>query len=546
MAAVPPSTSKYDCIVIGAGHNGLVCANYLAQAGWKVLVLERRSLIGGACVTEHLWPGYKVSTASYVVSLLLPEVIRDLELERHGYRVLKRTPSSFTPLEDGRYLLLGSDQEFNRQQISKFSTRDAANFADYESLLEKIADCLEPVLSATPPDVLPLPADWRKVPLGKRIRDARQSFSLYQAFKKLGNRLPEALEILAGSARTILDRRFESDVLKATLATDAIIGTFQPISAPGTAYVLLHHVMGSSGGARGVWGYVEGGMGALTRAMGETAKERGVDILTESPVSKIDVANGKAVGVHLEDGRAFTASHVASNVDAHLTFEKMLEPSVLPVPFLEAVRRIDYASASMKINLGVRELPDFTCLPGKSEVGPQHRGTIHIGCTLDYLERAYDDAKYGQPSQRPIVEMTIPTSVDRTIAPPGHHILSLFVQYAPYKLASGSWDDIKEEFADRCVAEIARYAPNVPASIEHRQMLSPLDLERIYGLTGGNIFQGAMPLHQLFNMRPVPGYSDYRTPIDGLYLCGSAAHPGGGVIGACGRNAAKEMLRDGR
>lgn len=546
MAAANPSTSKYDCIVIGAGHNGLVCANYLAQAGWKVLVLERRSVIGGACVSEPIWPGYKVSTASYVVSLLLPEVIRDLELERHGYRVLKRTPSSFTPLEDGRYLLLGSDQEFNRQQIAKFSARDAANFADYESLLEQIAECLEPVLSATPPDVLPLPADWRRIPLGKRIRDARQSFSLYQAFKKLGDRLPEALEILAGSARTILDRRFESDVLKATLATDAIIGTFQPISAPGTAYVLLHHVMGSAGGARGVWGYVEGGMGALTRAMGETAKERGVEILTESPVSKIDVVNGKAAGVHLEDGRSFTASHVASNVDAHLTFEKMLDPTTLPAPFLEAVRRIDYASASMKINLGVRELPDFTCLPGKSEAGPQHRGTIHIGCTLDYLERAYDDAKYGQPSQRPIVEMTIPTSVDRTIAPPGHHILSLFVQYAPYKLASGSWDEIKEEFADRCVAEIARYAPNVPGSIEHRQVLSPLDLERIYGLTGGNIFQGAMPLHQLFNMRPVPGYSDYRTPIDGLYLCGSAAHPGGGVIGACGRNAAKEMLRDGR
>jgi len=537
---------KYDCIVIGAGHNGLVCANYLAQAGWKVLVLERRSVIGGACVTEPLWPGYKVSTASYVVSLLLPEVIRDLELERQGYRVLKRTPSSFTPLEDGRYLLLGSDQEFNRQQIAKFSTRDAANFADYESLLEKIADCLEPVLSATPPDILPLPSDWRQVPLGKRIRDARQSFSLYQAFKKLGDRLPEALEILAGSARTILDRRFESDVLKATLATDAIIGTFQPISAPGTAYVLLHHVMGSSGGARGVWGYVEGGMGALTQAMGKTAKERGVEILTEASVSKIEVANGKAVGVHLEDGRAFSTSHVASNVDAHLTFEKMLDPSALPGPFLEAVRRIDYSSASMKINLGVRELPDFTCLLGKSEVGPQHRGTIHIGCTLDYLERAYDDAKYGQPSQRPIVEMTIPTSVDRTIAPPGYHILSLFVQYAPYKLASGNWDDIKEEFADSCVAEIARYAPNVPASIEHRQVLSPLDLERIYGLTGGNIFQGAMPLHQLFNMRPVPGYSDYRTPINGLYLCGSAAHPGGGVIGACGRNAAKEMLRDGR
>jgi phytoene dehydrogenase-like protein len=546
MAVVNQSAAKYDCIVIGAGHNGLVCANYLARAGWKVLVLERRSVIGGACVTEPLWPGYKVSTASYVVSLLLPEIVKDLELARRGYRVLKRSPSSFTPLEDGRYLLLGSDREFNCRQIAKFSSRDAASYPEYESLLEQVADCLEPVLSATPPDVLPLPADWRKIPFSKRLRDARQSFSLYQAFKKLGDRLPEALELLAGSARTILDRRFESDVLKATLATDAIIGTFQPISAPGTAYVLLHHVMGSAGGARGVWGYVEGGMGALTGAMGQAATEHGVEILTDAAVSKIEVSEGTAVGVVLEDGRRFTAHRVASNVDAHLTFEKMLAPASLPASFLEAVRRIDYASASMKINLAVRELPDFTCLPGKDEVGPQHRGTIHIGCTLDYLERAYDDAKYGQPSQRPIVEMTIPTSVDRTVAPPGCHLLSLFVQYAPYKLASGSWDAIKDDFADRCIAEIARYAPNVPASIVHRQVLSPLDLERIYGLTGGNIFQGAMPLHQLFNMRPVPGYSDYRTPIEGLYLCGSAAHPGGGVIGACGRNAATEMLRDGR
>jgi phytoene dehydrogenase-like protein len=303
--------------------------------------------------------------------------------------------------------------------------------------------------------------------------------------------------------------------------------------------------MGSAGGARGVWGYVEGGMGALTAALAFAAKERGVEILTDAPVTKIDVQSGKAVGVVLEDGRRFTARRVASNVDAHLTFERLIDPACLPTPFLEAVRRIDYSSASMKINLAVSELPNFTCLPGNGEVGPQHRGTIHIGCTLEHLERAYDDAKYGRPSERPIVEMTIPTSVDRTIAPVGRHILSLFVQYAPYKLASGTWDNIKEEFADRCIAEIARHAPNVPASILHRQVLSPLDLERIFSLTGGNIFQGAMPLHQLFNLRPVAGYSDYRTPLEGLYLCGSAAHPGGGVIGACGKNAATEMLRDG-
>jgi phytoene dehydrogenase-like protein len=264
------------------------------------------------------------------------------------------------------------------------------------------------------------------------------------------------------------------------------------------------------------------------------------------PVEGIEISGGSVQGVRLADGRTFAARRVASCVDAHLTFEKMIAPEHLPAEFRAAVSRIDYSSASLKINLAVRELPNFTCLPGNSEVGPQHRGTIHIGCELDYLERAYDDAKYGRPSQRPIVEMTIPTSVDRTLAPPGHHILSLFVQYAPYKLAQGNWDDMKEEFADRCIAEIARYAPNVPGSIIHRQILTPVDLEKTFGLTGGNIFQGAMPLHQLFNMRPVPGWSDYRTPVRGLYLCGSAAHPGGGVMGACGRNAALEMLRDGR
>ena len=536
----------HDCIIIGAGHNGLVCANYLARAGWKVLVLEHRHVVGGACVTEETWPGYKVSTAAYVVSLLLPKIERDLQLAKHGYRVLPRNPSSFTPLEDGRSLLLGPDAEWNRREISKFSEKDAQAFPKYEALLQRVAECIEPTLSDTPPDLLPLPDDWRKPRLSKRLRDLRKGYSLFKVLKSVGEDLPEAIELLTGPARTILDRWFESDVLKATLATDAIIGTFQPISAPGTAYVLLHHVMGSAGGERGVWGYVEGGMGGLTQAMARSAEEQGVEIRLNAAVEQIIVNDGLVAGVRLADGEQITARTVASNVDPHLTFEKMLNADSLPETFRQAVGRIDYSSASMKINLAVSELPDFMCQPGKDEVQPHHRGTIHFGSTLEYLERAYDDAKYGRPSERPIVEMTIPSSVDSTLAPPGHHILSLFVQYAPYDLAEGHWDDIKDEFTDRCIAEIARHAPNVPEAIVHRQILSPVDLERTFGLTGGNIFQGAMPLHQLFSLRPVAGWSDYRTPLHGLYLCGSAAHPGGGVMGACGRNAAREMLRDGK
>ncbi len=538
--------TQYDCIIVGGGHNGLVCAAYLARAGWKVLVLERRPLVGGACVTEEIWPGFRVSTASYVVSLFLPEITRDLELERHGYKVLPRNPSSFTPFDDGRFLLLGPDQDSNRREIGKFSKKDAEAFPRYEQLLERVAECIEPVLSETPPHLLPLPDEWRHRSLLDKFGDLRKGRSLYSALKKLGSDLPEAIELLTGNARVILDRWFESDQLKATLATDAIIGNFQPVSAPGTSYVLLHHVMGSAGGARGVWGYVQGGMGALSEAIATSAREAGVTIRTDAEVRQIDVTGDHVTGVTLASGETFTSRRVASNLDPHQTFERLIDSTCLPGEFNAAVSRIDYSSASMKINLAVSELPNFTSAPGNDEVMPQHRGTIHIGATMEYLERAYEDARRGQPSQRPIVEMTIPTSTDRTLAPAGQHILSLFVQYAPYRLATGHWDDIKEEFADRCIAEIARYAPNVPGSILHRQVISPLDLERIYGLTGGNIFQGAMPLHQTFAMRPVAGWADYRTPIAGMYLCGSAAHPGGGVMGACGRNAAREMLRDGK
>ncbi|MBA2117211.1 phytoene desaturase family protein [Bremerella alba] len=533
----------YDCVVIGAGHNGLITAAYLAKSGKKVAVLERRHVLGGCSTSEQLWPGYKVSTASYVVSLLLPEIIRDLKLKQNGLKILPRDPASFTPTDDGRYLLLGHDVDSNAQQIAKFSKHDAENYPKYNQLLERIAAVVEPILMKTAPDPLPMPKDWRNVSLTKRIRDTSRLWKFYQSFGKLEGEIPEAIELLSGAARPILERWFESEPLRATLATDAIIGAFASISAPGTAYVLLHHVMGEAGGKRGVWGFVEGGMGGIAASLAKTCEELGVTIVREAPVEKILSSESKIQGVQLEDGTTYEAKVVASSVDANLTFRKFLSPDQLPADFLRAISNIDYGSASAKINLALAEPPQFTAYP-ESGLSPIHRGTMHISPTMDYLERAYDDAKYGRASEEPILEMTMPTSVDKTIAPEGKHILSIFVQYAPYHLRDAHWDDIKESFADRCIAKIGQYAPNVPGAVLHRQVLSPLDLERVYGLTGGNIMQGAMNFNQLFAMRPIPGWADHRTPVKGLYLCGAASHPGGGVMGACGKNAAVEILRD--
>lgn len=535
---------RYDCVVIGGGHNGLVAAAYLAKAGKSVCVLERRHVLGGCAATEELWPGYRVSTAAYVVSLLLPEIIRELRLNHYGFTILPRNPSSYTPLLDGRSLLMGPDRSRTREEIAKFSKRDAEAYPKYETLLERIAAVIEPVLSKTPPDLLPLSKQWRKVGVSKRFRDTSRLWELYQALAELGDDLPDAVEIVTGAARPILERWFEAEVLRATIATDAIIGAFAPPSSPGTAYVLLHHVMGTAGGARGIWGYVRGGMGGLADALEAACRDLHVEIRREAEVVRILSSAGRALGVSLADHTVIEAETVASSVDAHVTFERLCVPTELPEAFRQAVARIDYRSASAKINLALAEPPNFRADPS-SGIAPHHHGTMHICPTLDYIERAFDDAKYGWPSTEPVLELTLPSSVDRTIVPEGKHLMSIFVQYAPYRLAGRSWDEIKDDFADRCIELLARYAPNVPGAIEHRQVLSPLDLERTYGLTGGHIMQGAMHLHQLFAMRPVAGWADYRTPLRGLYLCGAAAHPGGGVIGACGKNAAEEILRDG-
>jgi phytoene dehydrogenase-like protein len=535
---------KYDCAVIGGGHNGLVTAAYLARAGKSVCVLERRHVLGGCAASEPLWPGYQVSTAAYVISLFLPEIIRDLKLKHYGLNILPRNPSSYTPLPDGQSLLMGPDRDQTRREIAKFSSADADAYPKYEAVLERIAGLIEPVLSRSAPDPLPLSKSWRKIGVRKRLRDVSRLWDLHRALSQLSDDIPEAVEILTGAARPILERWFETEVLRATLATDAVIGAFAPPSAPGTAYILLHHVMGTAGGARGIWGYVQGGMGGLAKALEAACSDLGVQIVRESEVKRVLTNAGRVTGVSLADGSTVEASVVASSVDAHLTFERFCDPADLPEDFRRAVARIDYSSASAKINLALGEPPNFLADPSGG-IAPHHHGTIHISPTMDYIERAFDDAKYGRPSSEPVLEITLPSSVDRTIAPEGKHVMSMFVQYAPYRLAEGSWDDIKEDFGDRCVELLARYAPNVAGAVEHRQVLSPLDLERTFGLTGGNIMQGAMHLHQLFSMRPVAGWADHHTPISGLYLCGAASHPGGGVLGACGKNAAAEILRDG-
>ncbi len=525
--------TAYDAIIIGGGHNGLVTACYLARAKRKVLVLERRYIVGGACVTEErTFPGYKVSTAAYVNSLFRPEIIRDLRLKDYGFELLERNPSSFSPFADGRYLMLGADEAMNEREIAKFSAKDAAAYPKYVAMLERVANVIEPTLVQIPPN-----------PVKPGIGDLLAMGKLGLSMKGLDGSMGEALEILTGAARPILDRWFESEELKATLATDAIIGAFASPSMPGTAYVLFHHVMGETNGARGVWSYVKGGMGGLTQALAKAATDLGVEIRTEAEVAKILVENGTAVGVALTGGDEFRAHHVASNVDCRLTFETFLDAKELPAEFAAEIARIDYSSASAKINVALAGLPNFTACPGTT-AGPQHRGTVHLCPDQDYIERSYDEAKYGKASTSPVVECTIPSSVDATVAPPGQHLMSMFCQYAPYELRDGGWDEAaKNAFADRCFDVVEQHAPGFKASVIDRQVLSPVDIESTFNLTGGNIFQGAMSLNKLFMFRPAPGWANYRTPIKHLFLCGSAAHPGGGVMGAPGWNAAREMLK---
>jgi len=525
-----PVAERYDAVIIGGGHNGLISAAYLARAGLKTLVLEKRHVLGGAAATEEIVPGFRFSTFSYVVSLLRPEIIRELDLPRHGLDILP-LDGTFTPL-DGAYLWRVNDHGRTMRELRRWSASDAEAYEEYGRLMVEMAKFIKPILGIVPPDLTG--------------RDPREFLPLAGLARSFG-RLPERqqavfIQLMTMSAADFLDQWFETDPLKATMSASGIIGTYLGVRSPGTAYVLLHHYMGEIDGAFRAWGIPKGGTGGISLAIASAARSLGATIRTEAPVVRILTRDGRATGVVLESGEEIAAGAVLASTDVKRTFIDLLEPGTLDPAFEAEVRRFKFRGSSGKVNLAVDRLPDFTCLPGEGE---HLRGAISFSPSLDYMERAYDDAKYGRFSARPYVDMIIPTLVDPTMAPPGKHVISCFVQYAPYRLdpSLGTWDDQREAFGDAVIDTIAERAPNIREVIVGRQVHTPLDMERIIGLTEGNIFQGELTLEQLFFSRPVPGYARFRTPIRDLWLCGSSTHPGGGIMGANGRLAAMEYLK---
>ena len=532
-------TQRYDAVIIGGGHNGLISAAYLARAGQRTLVLERRHVLGGAAVTEEIVPGFRFSVASYVVSLLRPEVIRDLRLPEHGLDILP-LDGTFTPLPSGAgrrtgggdYLWRVNDHGRTIRELRRWSRSDAEAYEEYGQLMVEMARFIKPILGIVPGD----PTDLDPRPLLPLAGLAR-------SFGRLTERQQAVfIQLMTMSAGDFLDQWFETDPLKATMSASGIIGTYQGIRSPGTAYVLLHHYMGEIDGAFRAWGIPKGGTGGVSYAIAKAAQAHGAEIRTEAPVARIRTRGGRATGVVLEDGEEIEAAVVLSSADAKVTFLDLLEPGTLDPAFEADVRRFKFRGSSGKVNLAVDRLPDFTCLPG---AGEHLRGAISFSPSMDDMERAYDDAKYARWSRAPYIDMVIPTLVDPQMAPPGKHVISCFVQYAPYRLDPnlGTWDDNREAFGDTVVDRIAEFAPNIRDVIVGRQVLTPLDIERTIGLTEGNIFQGELSLEQLFFNRPVPGYARFRTPIRDLWLSGSSTHPGGGLMGANGRMAALEVLR---
>jgi len=519
---------EYDAVVIGGGHNGLVSAAYLARAGWRVLVLERRHVLGGAAVTEEIFEGFRFSVCSYVVSLLRPEIIRELQLSRHGLEILP-LDGTFTPLDDD-YLWRVNDHGNTTRELRRWSLQDAEAYDEYGRLMVDMARFIKPVLALAPPSAP-----------GFKLSEWLPLASLGKRFQALGEHHQAIfLQLMTMSATDFLQQWFETDPLVATMSASGIIGTFQGIRSPGTAYVLLHHYMGEIDGAFRSWGIPRGGTGAVSESIAAAAREAGAEIRTEAPVDHIITRSGRATGVALSSGEEIEAKVVLSSLDVRQTFMNLLDPSELDSEFVSELARYKFRGSSGKVNLALDALPDFTCLPGEGE---HLRGAISFSPSIDYMERAYDDAKYGRFSRRPYIDMIIPTLVDPAMAPPGKHVMSCFVQYAPYHLTESNWDEQRDAFGDAVIDTIAERAPNIKDIILHRQVLTPLDLERTFGLSEGNIFHGELSLEQLFVNRPVPGWARYRTPVEGLWLNGSATHPGGGLMGAPGRIAALEVLR---
>jgi phytoene dehydrogenase-like protein len=519
---------RYDAVVIGGGHNGLVCAAYLARAGRKVLVLERRERVGGAAVSEEVFPGFRFSVFSYVVSLLRPEIIRDLELPRHGLHILP-LESTITPLPNGDYLAQWNDHDQNRRELARHSLRDAEAYDEFGRVLHHMARAIKPLLAMAPPD----PTSFHPTELLSLLQ-------LRKYFRDLGKERFHALhKLLTMSAADYLDEWFETGALKATKSASGIIGTLLGPRSPGTAYVLLHHYMGELDGVFRAWGFAKGGNGSVSAAIAAAATARGAEIRTEASVKEVLIRNGKARGVVLESGEEIAGEVVVSGADPRRTFLSLVGENHLPSELVESIRRFRFRGSSAKVNLALGELPSFTCLPGP---GAHLRGAVSISPSVEYLERAYDDAKYGEISRRPYMDIVIPSMIDPAMAPPGKHVMSIFVQYAPYHL-NGGWTDAKREaLGDAVVDTLSQYAPNLKRAILHRQVITPADIERIVGLSEGNIFQGELSLQQMFFLRPAPAWSKYRTPVAGLYQCGSGTHPGGGVMGASGRNAALAIL----
>ncbi|MBK8932896.1 MAG: NAD(P)/FAD-dependent oxidoreductase [Chloroflexi bacterium] len=524
------TNNKYDAIIIGGGHNGLITAAYLAKAGKKVLVLEKRYLVGGASVTEELYPGFKFTVFSYVVSLLRPDIVRDLQLSRHGLTVLP-LESTLTPLTNGDYLYRDGDHYRSLRDIARHSERDAGAYDEYGRNMYFMAKAVKYILSMVPPDPTTLnPKDWLSL------------LDMARHFLNLGEeQLFLLAKLMTMSAADFLDQWFESDPLKGTMSASGIIGTYLGPRSPGTAYVLLHHYMGEIDGAFRAWGFAKGGTGGIADAIARSAEALGAEIRCNAPVAQVIVKNGRAVGVALENGDEIYADAIASSLDPKLTFLKLVDPNQLPADLVDSIRKFNVRGSSGKVNLALDALPDLTCMPGP---GRHLAGAISISPSIDYIERAIDDAKYGEFSKRPYIDCILPSVIDPGMAPPGKHVMSCFVQYAPYEL-NGGWTDAKREaFGDAVVDTLSQYMPNLKNIILHRQVLTPLDIENMIGISQGNIFHGELSLSQLFFLRPAAGWAKYRTPIKGYWQCGSGTHPGGGIMGAPGQLAAFEMLKE--